>query len=148
MADEEVRDGAGKGVRHFDMNEIAKAEKDRKRRKKQKRENVGDVELAEKENGGGFQMPVDDPRFGKLYESHEFAIDPNDSRFKATEGMKALLEESRRRGKRKAEAHEEREIGREKGKKSKKDRTNAYSDKTDENVMKLVQKIKGRAPIA
>ncbi|TPR04950.1 Myb-like DNA-binding domain family protein [Aspergillus niger] len=44
-----------------------------------------------------FEMEVTDPRFARLYESHEFAIDPTNPRFKATSGMKALLEEGRKR---------------------------------------------------
>ena len=44
-------------------------------------------------------MNVSDPRFARLWESHEYAIDPTNPRFKGTEGMKKLLEEGRRKRK-------------------------------------------------
>lgn len=46
-----------------------------------------------------FQINTTDPRFAKLYESHEFAIDPTNPKFKDTSGMKALLEEGRKKRK-------------------------------------------------
>ena len=110
---------------HFDMNEIARAEKKAARRKKTKRlldnEHINDnddddddddeepqkkrkrtASTRPKEAGVGvaavddFQMDVSDPRFAALYESHEYAIDPTNARFSGTKGMKALLEEGRR----------------------------------------------------
>ncbi|CAL3971519.1 hypothetical protein PZA11_007971 [Diplocarpon coronariae] len=80
-------------LEHFDINEIARAEK--KKRKKGKGKKDG-----ESKRGGlqeGFEMDVEDRRFGKLFESHEFAIDPTNPKFVATEGMKKLLEEGRRK---------------------------------------------------
>jgi hypothetical protein len=50
-----------------------------------------------------------------VFESHEFAIDPSNPKFKGTEGMKKLLEEGRR--KRGIEANEE--VGGERNKKRK-----------------------------
>lgn len=84
-----------KDVRHFDMKEIAKAEKATKKKKKGKKAE-GD---REKNGGDDFRMDVKDPRFERLFESHEFAIDPTNPRFKGTEGMKALLEEGRKKRK-------------------------------------------------
>ena len=80
-------------LRHFDMNEIVKAEKVKKKGKKAKK---SQKEVVEDE----FKMETNDPRFAKLYESHEFAIDPTNPRFKGTAGMKALLEEGRKKRKR------------------------------------------------
>lgn len=85
-----------KDVRHFDMKEIAKAEKNKKKKKKGKRSEDEDEKEAA---GNDFQMDVKDPRFSRLFESHEFAIDPTNPRFKGTEGMKALLEEGRKKRK-------------------------------------------------
>ncbi|KAF2103120.1 hypothetical protein NA57DRAFT_72103 [Rhizodiscina lignyota] len=147
MADDDARDGTGKGVQHFDMNEIAKAEKDKKKKKKQKKAAALDEDVGKGEDGDRFQMQVDDPRFVRLFESHEFAIDPNDPRFKGTEGMKALLEEGRKRRKRKADAVEERGVGADLHKKSKKKQSHQGSEVKGEDVMKLVQKVKGRAPV-
>jgi hypothetical protein len=47
----------------------------------------------------GFQVDSQDPRFKALFESHEFAIDPTNPKFKSTKGMKSLLEEGRRKRK-------------------------------------------------
>jgi len=89
MVDDKTSD-----VKHFDMNEIQKAEK--AARKKNRRKKAAAGEDGEK-GQSGFQMDVQDPRFSRLFESHEFAIDPTNPRFKRTEGMRALLEEGRRK---------------------------------------------------
>jgi hypothetical protein len=84
----------GKEMRHFDMKEIERGEKKpRKEKKKRKGKKGGNVEMEPQQSG--FKMDTQDPRFAKVYESHEYAIDPTNPRFKATEGMKALLEEGR-----------------------------------------------------
>jgi hypothetical protein len=80
---------------HFDINEIARAEKARKKKGKKRT-----VEIEGGKRGGlqeDFEMDVGDERFSKLWESHEFAIDPSNAKFKGTEGMKKLLEEGRKR---------------------------------------------------
>ena len=84
-------------VRHFDMREIEKAEKDarRKIKKGNKKKRKGD----QMEEADQFKLETEDPRFKALFESHEYAIDPTNPRFKGTEGMKALLEEGRRKRK-------------------------------------------------
>ncbi|KUJ16638.1 uncharacterized protein LY89DRAFT_707793 [Mollisia scopiformis] len=79
---------------HFDINEIARAEKAKKKKGKKSKE----IETGKR--GGlqeGFEMDVGDSRFSKLFESHEFAIDPSNPKFKGTEGMKKLLEEGRKK---------------------------------------------------
>ncbi|QIW99751.1 hypothetical protein AMS68_005269 [Peltaster fructicola] len=80
----------GKTVQHFDMKEIEKAEKlARKKGKKKAEEVVKD----------DFQLETEDPRFKQLFDSHEYAIDPTNPKFKGTQGMKALLEEGRKKRK-------------------------------------------------
>jgi hypothetical protein len=79
---------------HFDINEIARAEKAKKKKGKKSKE----IETGKR--GGlqeGFEMDVGDSRFSKLFDSHEFAIDPSNPKFKGTEGMKKLLEEGRKK---------------------------------------------------
>ena len=58
-------------LNHFDINEIARVEKKKKRAKK------GKDNVVSKRGGmqEGFQLDVQDPRFTKVFESHEFAID-------------------------------------------------------------------------
>lgn len=106
----------GANLDHFDINEIQRAEKASKKGKKHKKN-----EVEGGKRGGlqkGFEMDVQDPRFNKLFESHEFAIDPSNPKFKGTEGMKMLLEEGRR--KRGLEGDEE--VGEKKRKVEKRDK--------------------------
>lgn len=88
--------GSRSKVSHFDINEIAKAEKalKKKRRGKLSAREKAALEAKEKDD---FEMDVSDPRFGAVFDQPEFAVDPSNPRFKETEGMKALLEESRRK---------------------------------------------------
>ncbi|KAH8754927.1 pre-rRNA-processing protein-like protein ESF1 [Hyaloscypha sp. PMI_1271] len=81
-------------LEHFDINEIARAEKARRKKGKKK-----DIVEGGKRGGlqEGFEIDVGDERFKNLFESHEFAIDPSNPKFKGTEGMKRLLEEGRRK---------------------------------------------------
>ncbi|KAJ2714866.1 pre-rRNA-processing protein esf1 [Coemansia spiralis] len=77
---------------HFDLNEIIKAEKAKGR--KGKRGKKPDVEVED-----DFKLNVNDSRFGALFDSHTFAIDPNNPNFKKTKAMQQLLAESRKRHK-------------------------------------------------
>ncbi|UNI16785.1 pre-rRNA-processing protein esf1 [Purpureocillium takamizusanense] len=81
---------------HFDMNEIMRAEKKKSKKGKKGKSKGGD------ERGGlqeDFAMDVGDDRFKAVFDSHEFAIDPSNPKFKATGGMKQLLEEGRKKRK-------------------------------------------------
>ncbi|KAI9477597.1 pre-rRNA-processing protein esf1 [Coemansia sp. RSA 989] len=76
--------------KHFDLKEIEKAEKQKGRKgKRGKKVQVED----------DFELDVSDPRFGALFQSHNFAIDPNNPNFKKTKAMKELLNETRKRHK-------------------------------------------------
>lgn len=91
-------------VRHFDMREIEKSEKEARRKVKVKKGNKkkdGNEAQFNTENQGDFKVETQDPRFKALFESHDYAIDPTNPRFKKTEAMNAILEEGRK--KRKAE---------------------------------------------
>jgi hypothetical protein len=118
-------------LRHFDMKEIAKAEKAKKKGKKAKK----DVPVVE----DNFKINTTDPRFAKLYDSHEFAIDPTNPRFKETQGMKALLEEGRKKRKQ-VRADDELEHEPE-TKKSKKESNGGGND----DVKKLAARIKAKS---
>ncbi|KAJ5653661.1 hypothetical protein N7490_000664 [Penicillium lividum] len=80
-------------INHFDMTEIEKAEKQARKKGKAKGKGKGKQAVVE----DNFNVDTKDPRFARLFESHEFAIDPTNPRFKATSGMKALLDEGRKR---------------------------------------------------
>ena len=78
---------------HFDINEIARAEKRSRKKGKKAKEK-------ESKRGGlqeDFEMNVNDPRFNAVYESHEFAIDRSHPRFQDTKAMKKVLDEGRKR---------------------------------------------------
>ena len=87
-------------VRHFDMREIEKAEKEAKRKGKKGKKAKEQPEGEAVEGAETFQVNAEDPRFKGLFESHEYAIDPTNPKYKATQGMKALLEEGRKKRKR------------------------------------------------
>jgi hypothetical protein len=117
---------------HFDMNEIIRAEKKKNKKSKKAKK--------DKETRGGlqedFDMPVDDSRFKAVFESHEFAIDPSNPKFKATGAMKKLLEE----GRKKRKAGEIEEDGGKQEKDSKKSKP-----KHDSELNSLVESVKRRA---
>ena len=85
----------GAHLDHFDMKEIIRSEKVKNKKKKKGKKD-------EEDQGGlqeDFKLDVEDPRFKAVFESHEFAIDPSNPKFKATSGMKKILEEGRKKRK-------------------------------------------------
>lgn len=111
---EDAEDNQADHLDHFDMNEILRAEKQKGKKKKYQKKSKGEVGLQE-----DFKMDVKDERFKAVFDSHEFAIDPSNPKFKATEGMKKLLEEGRKKRKMAVGGDED---DRPSGKKSKKGR--------------------------
>lgn len=87
--------GSKAAVRHFDMKEIEKAEKEEKKRGK--KGHKGKSQTSQNGPGDDFKMDTADPRFARLFDSHEYAIDPTNPRFKGTKGMKEVLDEGRKR---------------------------------------------------
>lgn len=127
----------GSKVQHFDMKEIVKAEKDKKKRKQKKKGKKGEQPVAE----DSFKVDTSDPRFAQLFDSHEFAIDPTNPRFKETRGMKALLDEGRKKRDRGRREVDEEEVVRERGGKKAKVQQSVGGD---EELQRLVQKVKGK----
>ena len=130
-----MEDNNKPGIKHFDMNEIEKAEKQARKKGKKGKGKGKQVEVPTDD----FEMEVTDPRFARLYESHEFAIDPTNPRFKATSGMKALLEEGRKRRRDRDEHADEEDAPREQKKKQKK---SASKEGGSDDLKKLVEKVK------
>ena len=126
-------------VNHFDINEIAKAEK--ALMKKGKKLSTREKAALETKAKDEFKMDVSDPRFSAVFEQSEFAVDPSNPRFKGTEGMKALLEEGRRKRTRDGDVGEDSE-----GRKSKKDKggSNGAVGKGKEDLKKLVDRVRGK----
>lgn len=123
---------------HFDMAEILKVEKkkNKKKGKKGKKDAEGAAGLQE-----DFQMDVDDDRFKAVFDDHEFAIDPSNPKFKATSGMKKLLEEGRKKRK-----HDRDEDGGDtrRDKKSKKAKAGGARDDLGSLVSSLKKKAGGK----
>ncbi|KPI34544.1 Pre-rRNA-processing protein esf1 [Cyphellophora attinorum] len=104
MADDQDADGGSKAMRHFNMKEISKAQKDAEKRARKGKKGKKDADSAKNGDAGGDDgFDVDataDSRFGgRLFKSHEFAIDPSNPRYMKTKGMERVLEEGRRRRK-------------------------------------------------
>ncbi|KAI1809318.1 hypothetical protein GGS20DRAFT_580803 [Poronia punctata] len=123
---------------HFNMEEIEKAEK--KKAKKQRKKGKKEIE----DHGGlqqGFEMDVEDDRFKAVFESHEFAIDPSNPKFKATPGMKKLLEENRKKRKSKTG---DLDAPPEEGGKVKKQKIKGANDDISSLVESIRQKAQGK----
>jgi hypothetical protein len=101
----------GEHLKHFDNREIER-ERKLKGKKGKRGKKVDDDGLQE-----DVRFDVDDPRFQDLLGKPEFAIDPSHPKFKATPGMKKVMEISRKKRKQGPEIEEEEA---EKPKKSKK----------------------------
>ncbi|KAF8350115.1 hypothetical protein F5887DRAFT_943868 [Amanita rubescens] len=81
--------------KHFNLKSVIKAEKRAKLKgKKGKKKSKQDDENELQED---FVINVHDDRFKALHDNPQFAIDPNNPRYKKTKSMAALLEERQRR---------------------------------------------------
>lgn len=134
-----MMDDENKGMQHFDMNAIEKAEKQASKKKKGKGKGKQVPEVKD-----DFQMEVSDPRFSRLFESHEYAIDPTNPRFKGTSGMKALLDEGRKRRRDRDERGDE-EVPTQDKKQKKKQKKDAPKQQGSEDLKSLVDKVKRKA---
>ena len=110
VEDEDVEMLSSGKLKHFNMKEVIKAEKEKKLKKRKRLRNAPDAEGVQE----GFEIDINDPRFVSLYEEHDFAIDPTNPRFKQTSTMMKLLEEKRNRSKNKVNNNEEERLGRKK----------------------------------
>ncbi|KAK7543181.1 pre-rRNA-processing protein ESF1 [Phyllosticta citricarpa] len=155
MADE----GADAKLRHFDMKAIEKAEKEARRKGKGKGKKSKKSSAAiDDDEQSGFHMDTADPRFKAVFDSHEYAIDPTNPRFKRTQGMTALLEEGRKKRKTRAERDDPAdgdaplvERGAPAGKKARRSAKDDHDDDgrggdgaNGEDLKKLVEKVKRR----
>ncbi|KAE9978871.1 hypothetical protein EG327_007209 [Venturia inaequalis] len=126
--------GEDDAIRHFDMREIKRQEKAKKLKSKKK--NKGKIEAETAPEGEAFKIDTQDPRFSALFESHEFAIDPSNPKFKKTEGMNAIMEEGR---KKRALVRDEDDGGKKPSKKAK------TASNGGDDLKKLVEKVKKKA---
>ncbi len=131
-----------KDITHFDIGEIAKAEKAAVKKRSKKRLSEREKEALAAKEKDAFEMDVADERFGDVFRRSDYAIDPSHPRFKGTEGMKLLLEEGRKKKKRKVGGGEEGEE--EGGDESESERRGkkARRKKEVDDVQRLVQRVK------
>lgn len=141
MADDQT--GTGGGVHHFDMHEIATAEKALKKGRRAKL-SAREKSAVQAKTMDSFEMDVADRRFQALFERTEFAIDPSHARFRGTEGMRALLEEGRRKRKRRGGEGEEGGGGEKGGGKRRVGGTEGEGVGAGEDLRKLVERVKGK----
>ena len=131
-------------VKHFDINELAKAEKalskNKKSKKKKKKLNEREAQALKAKENDEFKIDVRDERFRDVFESSEFAIDPSHPRFKGTEGMKRILEE----GRKKRRLSDDDDDGRGEKKAARKVKSRRIGAEEDDGDLKrLVDKVKG-----
>ncbi|KAF2754496.1 hypothetical protein EJ05DRAFT_468941 [Pseudovirgaria hyperparasitica] len=149
-------------LNHFNMTAIERAEKRAARKShktphnkhnkhKKSHQDENEHEHEHETNSAlqpGFKMDVADARFAPLFESHEFAIDPTNPRFRSTAGMKAVLEEGRRRrkeGGRDKRDGEDEGVGMGKRKRDGGKQEGEGNGKADEDIGKLVERVKKRS---
>ncbi len=130
-----------KDIAHFDMGEIAKAEKAAVKKRSKKRLSEREKEALAVKEKDAFEMDVADERFGDVFRRSDYAIDPSHPRFKGTEGMKLLLEEGRKKKRKVGGGGEEEgdERERESERRGKKARR---KEDDDDDVKNLVQRVK------
>ncbi|PLN79583.1 hypothetical protein BDW42DRAFT_172566 [Aspergillus taichungensis] len=136
-------DDSKAGIKHFNMTEIEKAEKlaRKKGKGKKKQKKAAAAEASTSAEQDDFQVDVQDPRFSRLFESHEFAIDPTNPRFKATSGMQALLEEGRKRRRNRTDEEDPRP---EASTRTKKQKKGSSAGGGSDDLQKLVSRVKQR----
>eukprot|EP00164_Ancoracysta_twista_P010044 GFYU01015023.1.p1 GENE.GFYU01015023.1~~GFYU01015023.1.p1 ORF type:complete len:152 (+),score=76.59 GFYU01015023.1:42-458(+) len=79
------------------MKKLIKSEKSKGKKQKKRRGRGADDEDMDFQQQSGFDINVKDDRFAALYDSHHFAIDKTDSRFKDTASMNKILSERQQR---------------------------------------------------
>lgn len=84
------------GKKHFNMKQIEEnaTMSKSKRKRLDKKKNAQEKEEAKEDD---FEVDVQDPRFGALFTSHHFNIDPADPHYRKTKGTEALVSEKLKR---------------------------------------------------
>jgi len=82
---------------HFSLKKILANEGSSKSKKKRKNKRNSEVSEKKPEHQDNFQVDVKDERFGALFSSHLYNMDPSDPNFKKTKGMEAIITEKQKR---------------------------------------------------
>jgi hypothetical protein len=120
-------------IKHFDANQLERGEKIVKRKKPKGKLSARHQAALEAKKQDTFAIDLQDPRFTAVYERSDFAVDPSHPRYKGTDGMKALLDETRKKRSRKEEASEGYEESQKRSKRNK-----------DDDITKLLERVKGK----
>lgn len=131
-------------MNHFDINDITKAEKAMKKKKRKGKLSTREKQALDAKEKDTFKMDVADPRFGAVFEKAEFAVDPSHPKFPRTEGMKALLEEGRRKRRRDGEEFTAEESGTKSEKKVRTERSGEGGD----DLKILVERVKWKTVVS
>ncbi|KAI8033838.1 uncharacterized protein LOC128265137 [Drosophila gunungcola] len=96
-----LNDGEGRDEKqHFSLSKILKEEQalggSKRKRRQQLKKSKNKPQESEKPDDD-FQVDLNDTRFGAVYKSHEFNIDPTHSHYKATKGMQQIIGEKLKR---------------------------------------------------
>ena len=90
-----VKNDDGHEAGHFNMNDIERAQRKSRRSKSKGNTNSRNQQALYDETKDDFVIDLQDPRFNAVYDRIDFAVDPSHPRYKDTNGMKALLENTR-----------------------------------------------------
>merc|ERR1719147_147199 len=93
--------------KHFDYKEIVKTDNMSKKKLKKLKKKEKEASSAAA-MGDDFRLDLGDERFGAVFESAEFNVDPSHPNFKKTKSMQAIVDEKQKRitsGKRKMNAN-------------------------------------------
>lgn len=84
----------------FNMKHVGKK---KKKKNKSRRKQLEEDDDSDAPNGGddGFRVDTADDRFAAIFDSHQFAIDPNDPKYKKTPAMEKVMDERQERRKKK-----------------------------------------------
>lgn len=138
----------------FNMKHVGTKKKRKKNRSKRKQMEEDDDSDAPEDGDDGFRVDTADDRFSAIFDSHKFAIDPNDPKFKKTPAMEKIMEErqERRRKKRnrQRQQQEDPESSRDRdssvdGKKKKKQKKEKSKLGKNHDLAQLVASVKRKA---
>jgi len=112
--------------KHFNLKNILEQEKSKKSKKNKKKKKVTEEDT--------FNIDVEDPRFGALYSSHHYALDPSEPNFKKTKATEAIIKETQKR-------RNENELG---NKKDDSKLANKLDTKIDTKLSGLINSVKSK----
>ena len=141
---DEDRDGERENS--FNMKHLGTKKKKKKNRSKRKEREEDDDSDAPEDGDDGFRVDTGDDRFSAIFESQQFAIDPNDPKFKETPAMQKIMEERQERRRKKKSRQKGDATDSSSGPKKKKKKKNKDKQVVKTNdIAQLVASVKRKA---